>query len=249
MTNQNKIGIVTGGSKGIGQSISIGLSQKNIDVIITYLRDKDGALTTSYEIKKNGTNCHIYKVDLSKEDQVEKFCDDVKNNFNQINYLINNAATGINKNSTMLTSKHWDWVMNTNSKSPWILSKNISKIMPENSSIINITSLGSQRVLSNYFSVGLSKSSLESMTRYLSIELAERGIRVNSISPGIIKTRALDSFPDDADVNKSDLNQTPAGKPLEGKDVSNLVNFLISDESNMIRGQNIIIDGGRSLVI
>ena len=249
MANQNKIGIVTGGSKGIGQSISIGLSQKNIDVIITYLRDKDGALTTSNEIKKTGANCHIYKVDLSKEDQVEKFCDDVKNNFNQINYLINNAATGINKNSTMLTSKHWDWVMNTNSKSPWILSKNISKIMPENSSIINITSLGSQRVLSNYFSVGLSKSSLESMTRYLSIELAERGIRVNSISPGIIKTRALDSFPDDADVNNSDLYQTPAGKPLEGKDVSNLVNFLISDESNMIRGQNIIIDGGRSLVI
>ncbi len=249
MVNQNKIGIVTGGSKGIGQSISIGLSQKNIDVIITYLRDKDGALTTSNEIKKTGANCHIYKVDLSKEDQVENFCDDVKNNFNQINYLINNAATGINKNSTMLTSKHWDWVMNTNSKSPWILSKNISKIMPENSSIINITSLGSQRVLSNYFSVGLSKSSLESMTRYLSIELAERGIRVNSISPGIIKTRALDSFPDDADVNKSDLYQTPAGKPLEGKDVSNLVNFLISDESNMIRGQNIIIDGGRSLVI
>ena len=204
MANQNKIGIVTGGSKGIGQSISIGLSQKNIDVIITYLRDKDGALTTSNEIKKTGANCHIYKVDLSKEDQVENFCDDVKNNFNQINYLINNAATGINKNSTMLTSKHWDWVMNTNSKSPWILSKNISKIMPENSSIINITSLGSQRVLSNYFSVGLSKSSLESMTRYLSIELAERGIRVNSISPGIIKTRALDSFPDDADVNKSD---------------------------------------------
>ena len=249
MANQNKIGIVTGGSKGIGQSISIGLSQKNIDVIITYLRDKDGALTTSNEIKKTGANCHIYKVDLSKEDQVENFCDDVKNNFNQINYLINNAATGINKNSTMLTSKHWDWVMNTNSKSPWILSKNISKIMPENSSIINITSLGSQRVLSNYFSVGLSKSSLESMTRYLSIELAERGIRVNSISPGIIKTRALDSFPDDADVNNSVLYQTPAGKPLEGKDVSNLVNFLISDESNMIRGQNIIIDGGRSLVI
>ena len=59
MANQNKIGIVTGGSKGIGQSISIGLSQKNIDVIITYLRDKDGALTTSNEIKKTGANCHI----------------------------------------------------------------------------------------------------------------------------------------------------------------------------------------------
>ena len=87
MANQNKIGIVTGGSKGIGQSISIGLSQKNIDVIITYLRDKDGALSTSNEIKKTGANCHIYKVDLSKEDQVEKLCDDVKNNFNHLNSL------------------------------------------------------------------------------------------------------------------------------------------------------------------
>ena len=249
MSNKKKIAIVTGGSKGIGQSISIGLSEKNIDVIITYLRDKDGALTTLDKIKKAGSNCYIYKVDLSKEEQVEKFCNNIISDFDHIDYLVNNAATGINKNSTMLTNKHWDWVMSTNSKSPWILSKNISKIMPGGSSIINITSLGSQRVLSNYFSVGLSKSSLESMTRYLAIELAEKGIRVNSISPGIIKTRALDSFPDDADVNKSDLYKTPAGKPLEGKDVSNLVNFLISEESNMIRGQNIIIDGGRSLVI
>ena len=139
--------------------------------------------------------------------------------------------------------------MNTNSKSPWILSKNLSEIMPKNSSIINITSLGSQRVLSNYFSVGLSKSSLESMTRYLAIELGEKGIKVNSVSPGIIKTNALDSFPEDSDVNKSKLYETPAGKPLEGEDVSNLVNFLCSSDSNMIRGQNIIIDGGRSLTI
>ena len=249
MNEERNIGIVTGGSKGIGRSISIGLAKQNNDLVITYFRDKKNAMKTSNEISELGVKCHIYKVDLSKLDQVEKFCEEIKGTFNQINYLINNAATGINKNSIDLTSKHWDWVMNTNSKSPWVLSKNLSKIMPKNSSIINITSLGSQRVLSNYFSVGLSKSSLESMTRYLAIELGSKGIKVNSVSPGIIKTKALDSFPENSDVNKSKLYETPAGKPLEGKDVSNLVNFLCSNDSDMIRGQNIIVDGGRSLTI
>ncbi len=249
MNSKRNIGLVTGGSKGIGKSISLGLAEKNNDLIITYFRDKKNALNTQNEINDLGVNCYIHKVDLSKIDQVEKLCIEIKNNYNQINFLINNAATGINKNSLSLTNKHWDWVMNTNSKSPWILSKNLSEIMPNKSTIINITSLGSQRVLSNYFSVGLSKATLESMTRYLAIELGKKGIRVNSISPGIIKTNALESFPEESDVKNSKLYETPAGKPLDGKDVSHLVNFLISEQSEMIRGQNIIIDGGRSLNI
>ena len=121
--------------------------------------------------------------------------------------------------------------------------------MPNGSSIINISSLGSVRVLSNYFSVGISKSALENITRYLSIELSSKGIKVNSISPGIIKTEALDSFPEGSDVRNPEIYQTPAGKPLEAENVSDLVNFLCSEESDMIRGQNIIIDGGLSLIV
>jgi len=90
-----------------------------------------------------------------------------------------------------LSTKHWDWVMNTNARGPWISSIMASKLMKNGGSIINISSLGSQKVLSNYFSVGVSKSALESITRYLSIELAKKDIRVNTISPGIIKTDAI----------------------------------------------------------
>ena len=100
----------------------------------------------------------------------------------------------------------------------------------------------------DYYEVlGVSKSALETITKYLSIELSEKGIKVNSISPGIIKTDALKSFPKDSDVRNIENYDTPAGKPLEAKNVSDLVNFLCSDESEMIRGQNITIDGGRSL--
>ena len=246
---ENKIAVVTGGSRGIGEMITAGFLANGVKVYISArkapaLIDKAKELSDKYQ-----NECIPIPCDLSSMEGIKDFVEVLKENEDGIDFLINNAATGINKNSLKLTSKHWDWVMNTNSKSPWILSKNLSEIMPKNSSIINITSLGSQRVLSNYFSVGLSKSSLESMTRYLAIELGEKGIKVNSVSPGIIKTSALDSFPEDSDVNKSKLYETPAGKPLEGEDVSNLVNFLCSPDSNMIRGQNIIIDGGRSLTI
>ena len=141
MNKERNIAIVTGGSKGIGKSISLGLAKKNTDLIITYFRDKQNEVKTSNEIIKLGVKCYTYKVDLSKLEQVEKFCEEIKVKFKQINFLINNAATGINKNSLKLTSKHWDWVMNTNSKSPWILSKNLSEIMPKNSSMNSLASL------------------------------------------------------------------------------------------------------------
>ena len=246
---KNKLALITGASKGIGKSIAIGLAQESSNILFTYFRDKQNAEKTKSEVLGLGVKCEMIKINLSDVKEVEKITAHIKDNYKSLDFLINNAATGININSDKLTSKHWDWVLNTNSKAPWLLVKNLTAIMPEGSSVINISSLGSSKVLSNYFSVGVSKSALETITKYLSIELGSRGIKVNSISPGIIKTSALDSFPKGSDVNKSSNYQTPAGKPLDAKDVSNLVNFLCSKESNMIRGQNIIIDGGQSLTI
>ena len=244
---KNKLSLITGGSKGIGKAISLGLAEESSDILITYFRDKKNALKTKDEIIKLGVNCDIIKINLSNIGSVEEMTNYIKDKFKKIDFLINNAATGINKPSKSITSKHWDFVINTNSKAPWILIKNLSEIMPSGSSVVNISSLGSKIVLSNYFSVGVSKSALETITKYLSIELSEKGIKVNSISPGIIKTDALKSFPKGSDVRNIENYDTPAGKPLEAKNVSDLVNFLCSDESEMIRGQNITIDGGRSL--
>ena len=246
---KDKLSLVTGGSKGIGRAISLGLAKESSDILFTYFRDKKSALKTKEDIVSLGVNCDIIKINLSDISSVEDMVDLIKNKYKKIDFLINNAATGINKPSKNLTEKHWDFVINTNSKAPWIIIKKLSEIMTNGRSIINISSLGSVRVLSNYFSVGISKSALENITRYLSIELSSKGIKVNSISPGIIKTEALDSFPEGSDVRNPEIYQTPAGKPLEAENVSDLVNFLCSEESDMIRGQNIIIDGGQSLIV
>ena len=112
---KNKLSLITGGSKGIGKAISLGLAGESSDILITYFRDKKNALKTKDEIIKLGVNCDIIKINLSDISSVEEMTNYIKDKFKKIDFLINNAATGINKPSKSITSKHWDFVINTNS--------------------------------------------------------------------------------------------------------------------------------------
>lgn len=245
---QGKVALITGGSKGIGGAIAIDLAAEGCNIALTYFRDKKSAEKIKKTVTELGSDCLIIKSNLASYEDVIRTVKDTSKKFNKIDFLINNAATGVNVKADQLTIKHWDWVINTNSRAPWLMSIEVSKIMADGGSIVNISSLGSQKVLSNYFSVGVSKAALEAITRYLSVELAPKNIKVNAISPGLIKTAALDSFPDTSDWKIMANKDTPAGRPLKVRDVTDLVKFLCSEDSTMIRGQTIIIDGGQSLV-
>ena len=245
---QGKVALITGGSKGIGGAIAIDLAAEGCNIALTYFRDKKSAEKIKKTVTELGSDCLIIKSNLASYENVIRTVKDTSKKFNKIDFLINNAATGVNVKADQLTIKHWDWVINTNSRAPWLMSIEVSKIMADGGSIVNISSLGSQKVLSNYFSVGVSKAALEAITRYLSVELAPKNIKVNAISPGLIKTAALDSFPDTSDWKIMANKDTPAGRPLKVRDVTDLVKFLCSEDSTMIRGQTIIIDGGQSLI-
>ena len=116
------------------------------------------------------------------------------------------------------------------------------------SSIVALSSLGSQRVMDNYVLVGASKAALESIVRHLAVELAPRGIRVNAVSAGVVETDALDAFPNREQMLSWSLARTPAGRLVEPGDVAGAVCFLCSPEAEMIRGQVIVVDGGYSLL-
>jgi enoyl-[acyl-carrier protein] reductase III len=119
--------------------------------------------------------------------------------------------------------------------------------MPSGSSILGISSLGSERVLDGYSLVGASKAALEALVRYLAVELAPRGIRVNAVSAGVVETGALEHFPNrDAMLDMGVRN--PAGRLVSPDDVARLVTFLCSPDAEMIRGQTLIVDGGWSLL-
>jgi enoyl-[acyl-carrier protein] reductase III len=161
--------------------------------------------------------------------------------------LVHNAATGVIRPALETEDKHWDWTLGANARALLSLARAAVPSMPSGSSIVAISSLGSQRVLEDYALVGTSKAALESLVRYLAVELGPRGIRVNAVSAGVVDTGALEYFPNrDAMLQLGARN--PAGRLVGGDDVAGLVAFLCSEDAEMIRGQTLVVDGGWSLL-
>ncbi len=242
-----KIAIVTGGSRGIGKEICLQFAKQGSNIIFNYARHHKEAKETQDEILKYGVNCDVMKCNLNEEQQIINFFKEINSKYKKVNYLINNAASGVQKLASELETKHWDWTLNINAKAPWLCSVEASKLMKDGGSIINISSLGSKKVLPYYFSVGTSKAALETITKYLAVEFAEKKINVNAISAGLVETDALKSFPNKKNMIADSLNN-PSGRSLTKGDIANLVIFLCSKKSEMIKGQTIIIDGGYNLI-
>jgi enoyl-[acyl-carrier protein] reductase III len=127
------------------------------------------------------------------------------------------------------------------------LTRAAAPTMPAGSSILGISSLGSVRVLENYTLVGASKAALEALVRYLAVELAPRGIRVNAVSAGVVETGALEHFPNKEQMLEMGA-RNPVGRLVSPEDVAACVTFLCSTEAEMIRGQTLVVDGGWSLL-
>ena len=145
-----------------------------------------------------------------------------------------------------LESRHWDWTINVNAKAAWMCAVEASRLMKDGGHIVNITSEGSRHVLPLYFSVGVSKASLEAITRYLAVELAPLNISVNAVSGGYVDTGALDHFPTKDEMLEAGRN-TPAGRMVTVSDIAKTVAFLCAPDAEMIRGQVIVVDGGVTL--
>ncbi|MBI4236107.1 MAG: SDR family oxidoreductase, partial [Chloroflexi bacterium] len=114
--------------------------------------------------------------------------------------------------------------------------------------IVNISSLGSQRVMADYAAVGVSKAALEALTRYLAVELAPRGITVNCVAGGLVATEALEHFPNREAMIAAAVRDTPAGRMVTPQDLAQVVALLCTDAAAMIVGQTILVDGGMGLV-
>ncbi|MBA3346940.1 MAG: SDR family oxidoreductase, partial [Actinobacteria bacterium] len=143
--------------------------------------------------------------------------------------------------------KHWDWTLTANTRALLALTRVTAPQMLPGASIVGISSLGAQRVLENYTLVGTSKAALEALVRYLAVELAAHGIRVNAVSAGVVDTGALEHFPNrEAMLEMGARN--PAGRLVTPEDVAAAVAFLCSSEAMMIRGQTVVVDGGYSLL-
>ena len=247
MTFKGKTVLVTGGSRGIGKAIALEFAARGANIAFNYIRHHKDAADAQAEIEALGVRCLRVRAHLGDSDKIRQLFAEVEATFGRLDVLVNNAASGVQRSASELEEKHWDWTLNVNAKAPWLCSIEASKIMPDGGSIVNITSQGSHKVLPYYFSVGTSKAALESLTRYLAVELAPQGISVNAVSGGYVETGALDHFPNRESMLESGHN-TPAGRMVKSQDIARVVAFLCTEDAAMIRGQVIVVDGGYTLL-
>src|SRR4051794_23137721 len=244
-----KVALVTGSSRGIGKATAIRLAKEGYDLVINYARSKTKALETAAEIEALGRKALVVKANVGDVNKIKTLFETIKNEFGRLDIFVNNAASGVQRPLMELEESHWDWTMNINSKALLFCAQEAAKLMDQGGKIVSISSLGSIRYLENYTVVGVSKAALEALTRYLAVELAQKSIIVNAVSGGAVDTEALKYFPNREELLQEAKEKTPAGRMVEIEDIVNSVMFLLSDESSMIRGQTIIVDGGISLLV
>jgi enoyl-[acyl-carrier protein] reductase III len=244
MSFEGKSVLVTGGSRGIGKAIALRFARDGAArVAIGYLRNDRAAEEAAEELRAAGTEPVLVRGNVSSERVMGEV-----HELGPLDVVIHNAATGVIRPALETEDKHWDWTMNANARALLALARAAAPSMPSGSSIVAISSLGSMRVLENYVLVGTSKAALESVVRYLAVELAPRGIRANTVSAGVVETGALAHFPNREDMLEMGLERTPAGRLVEPEDVAGAVAFLCSPDAEMIRGHTLIVDGGFSLL-
>ena len=241
-----KTTLVTGASRGIGKAIALEFAKRGSNIAFNYLRNHKAAAESKKEIEGLGVKCVAIRAHLGDPDKIEEMFENISAEFKTINFLVNNAASGVQKQAIDLQPKHWDWAMNINARAPWLCSIKASELMTEGGSIVNITSEGSRTVLPYYLSVGTSKAALETLTRYLAVELAEKNINVNAISGGYIETGAFDSFPNRESMASAG-KKTLAGRKMSVDDIATVAAFLCSADAQRIRGQILVVDGGVTL--
>lgn len=245
---EGRTALVTGGSRGIGLAISRGLAQRGANVVIAYLRQRDAADEACSIISAHGVKAVAIRAHVGELAQVERLFDEIGEMFGSLDVFVSNAATGVIRPLQRLDAKAWEWTVNSNARALLLGGRRAGDLMTLGGSILALSSLGSTRVLPGYAVVGASKAAIESLVKYMAVEFAPQGIRVNTLSPGVVDTDALRHFPQREMILAEAKAKTPGRRLASPEDVAAAAMYLTSDQARMITGQILVIDGGASLV-
>ena len=248
---KGRVALITGGSRGIGASITRKLASWGCDVCINYVDRQGPARALADELAAKGVKASIHQADLSQPEEIEALFAEIKELHGGLNILVANAAATKYTSLENATLSDWQFVQDTNTRATWLLAKHAAPLMKQRDGarIITITNSSTVRVSPRVGLFAVAKAGIETLTEYLSYELAPYNIVVNCVRPGLVLTDVLKVRPDYAIRAKQELSISPWGaeRMTTVEDTANAIALLCQDESAWIAGQTITVDGGYRL--
>lgn len=244
-----RVAIVTGAGKGLGRAFCVKLAEEGADIVAVTRADIQGLEQTANAVRDLGRDVSISRVDVSEEAETLRMAKEAVERFGRIDVLVNNAAYyyGVSRKPfTEISVEDWDRMMAVNVRGPWLCTRAVFPEMQRlgKGKVVNLTSevffTGSHGFV-HYVS---SKGGVVGLTRALAVELGPYGICVNAVAPGFTDTEASRTI---ADVTKYDTSRTPLRRLQTPNDLTGVVAFLSSDDSDFITGQTVLVDGGRAM--
>ncbi|MCR9192020.1 MAG: enoyl-[acyl-carrier-protein] reductase FabL [Gammaproteobacteria bacterium] len=247
-TFASKVALITGGARGIGKAIALKLAAAGADVVIVYYSSSEEAETLVKDIQALGRRAMAIQANVADHASVKELFAQMRSEFDRLDILVSNAASGVLKPALKMTTKHWRWCMETNALALNHLVTEAESMLQPGGRVIALSSLGAERAIPNYAFIGASKAALEALVRSLSIELAPKGVTVNAVSAGVVDTDALKYFPNREQLLAEYQAHALADRPLSPDDVANAAYLLCLPEADMIRGHTLFVDAGYSVV-
>jgi acetoacetyl-CoA reductase len=243
--NNQKIALVTGGTGGIGTAICIALADQGRKVIAGYFPpEKEFADTWQQKHKANGYDFDIVACDVSDFESSKQMLHDVEATIGGVDILVNCAGITRDKTLRRMTPEQWDAVLRTNLDSAFNVTRQVVENMSDNGfgRIVNISSVNGQKGQYGQANYSAAKAGLHGFTKAVAQELATRGVTVNSVSPGYVKTDMTDAIPED--VRDAIIQQVPMGRMAYPAEIAYVVSFLTDDRNTYMTGANLPVNGG-----
>ena len=245
---ENKVAIVTGGSRGIGRAVALELASRGAAVVVNYNSSPNAANEVVKQIEEAGGKAAAFQADVSDFKQAEGLIKFAVETFGDLSILVNNA--GITKDTLimMMSEADWDAVISTNLKSTFNCSKAAVKHMMRKRTgrVINMSSIAGQMRNPGQVNYSASKGGQIAFTKSLAREVAARNITVNAIAPGFVDTEILEAMP--PEILEAALKMVPLGRKAKPEEIGYAVAFLASDQAAFITGQILAVDGGMAMM-
>jgi len=239
-----QVALVTGAARGIGRAIAWKLAAGGADIAVNYYNSHDDAEKLCAELRAMGRRAAAIQGSVGVPESVDEIFGELGKHFDRVDIVVSNAASGVLKPVLDMGLKHWRWCLETNALAVNLLAQRAVPLMKNGGRIIALSSLGATRAMPMYGFIGASKAALEALVRALAQELGPRGIRVNTVSAGVVDTDALAYFPNRDELLANFAQRTPAGPVLTPEDVAGAVYLLCLPEAAMINGHTLVVDGG-----